>query len=719
MRSLRTGAVSFSNITTSDDSVVGRFRLKMGVDERGVALSPDSIGMPDFVNRLPEELLAAANRVLGQALSVATAGQVPPGVLRVGKSTITRRVLDLAEAGQRLEYGDPAKRVLTDLLRDWEGGRDASNGFDQILRETEAGFEWREALFKAIEDADELDAVGRSAERAADLAGLGQEFVLTSANAGEHWMEFLSSTNVVDADRSDRPFAFVYTGERGNWGTSKTDTNAVYHWRFADAPAVGGMGVLLVSTNGVARELRWTVDSPPADATYSFSLNDSMELLSVDLLSDGSVDSTIVPTVNLVDELAPEIIAVEQDISVLAGRPPRPCAGPPSAYNYGTIVAVVFSKPMTQESAGVPDAYLVDGDNGANAVAVQPGGRVAYLNLRKGISAIIPRSLSIDGVSDVRGNLVDPVTLPIVSIERGTDNVPFTQGVAIKGRVLKGDGTPAVNVPVTLTMYDLIRSGRQATCEGFVRRVSQVRSDGNGNFTFDYVMAGIAYSISATDTSGLSDDALELIAANAAEGGVEREQILQLANNDSTRTSLLSFLSAGTITEAIAKVEGLDRALVRDTVQLGSGREGQTVPIALRFRGRGTVLGQVVGADGVTPIGGAAVNLYPDRDSRELGRGIIADAEGRFAFYGVPLGIFSIEAITSDRSVSGRSPGLLDTPGQVEAVIMDLPATPMPIGSLKGTVFDSDSITPHANARVFIGKYSSSLNSVHRGRQDC
>lgn len=35
MRSLRTGAVSFSNLTTSDDSVVGRFRLSMGVDERG------------------------------------------------------------------------------------------------------------------------------------------------------------------------------------------------------------------------------------------------------------------------------------------------------------------------------------------------------------------------------------------------------------------------------------------------------------------------------------------------------------------------------------------------------------------------------------------------------------------------------------------------------------------------------------------------------------
>ncbi|MCW5558717.1 MAG: hypothetical protein KIT22_12930, partial [Verrucomicrobiae bacterium] len=67
-RALRTGAVSFSNLTTSDDSVVGRFRLSIGVDERGVVLSPDSLALPDQVNSLPAGLLFAANRVLGQAL---------------------------------------------------------------------------------------------------------------------------------------------------------------------------------------------------------------------------------------------------------------------------------------------------------------------------------------------------------------------------------------------------------------------------------------------------------------------------------------------------------------------------------------------------------------------------------------------------------------------------------------------------------------------------
>ena len=55
------------------------FWLSAGIDERGVALSPDTIGYPDYVDELPADLFAAANQALGQALSVATAAQLPPG----------------------------------------------------------------------------------------------------------------------------------------------------------------------------------------------------------------------------------------------------------------------------------------------------------------------------------------------------------------------------------------------------------------------------------------------------------------------------------------------------------------------------------------------------------------------------------------------------------------------------------------------------------------
>src|SRR6185436_15461107 len=100
---------------------------------------------------------SAAHRVLGQALSVNTAAQLPPGVKSVPRGILTTRILELAEAGQRLSYHDGTNRVLADLLLDWQGGRSFNDGFDQILRETDAGREFRDALMVEIEKADALD----------------------------------------------------------------------------------------------------------------------------------------------------------------------------------------------------------------------------------------------------------------------------------------------------------------------------------------------------------------------------------------------------------------------------------------------------------------------------------------------------------------------------------------------------------------------------------
>ena len=124
LRSQQTGSIKFSNLTTSDDASRGAFLLTMGVDERGVALSPDTLLLPDLVTNLPSGLRIAADRVLGQAISIATAGKVPAGVQIVPRSMVIRRAVELAEAGQRLLYDDSRAQVLADLLLDWQGGRE-------------------------------------------------------------------------------------------------------------------------------------------------------------------------------------------------------------------------------------------------------------------------------------------------------------------------------------------------------------------------------------------------------------------------------------------------------------------------------------------------------------------------------------------------------------------------------------------------------------------
>lgn len=703
----RTGEITFSDLTTSEDSVVGRFRFSVGVDERGVPLSPDSIAMPDFVNYLPAEVVAAATRVLGQALSIATAGQLPPGITRIHNSIITRRVLDLAEAGQRVSYGDPLSRVLPDLLLDWQGGRQPNAAFDELLRESDAGADWTIALYAAMGNADSLSGIERLISRGSDFAGLGQEFALAAAGSGTLRIDFAGTTNAAVHTFSSQSYARVFDGDTGPWAFTPPLSNTMFTWQFTNAPASGRMGVLIVTTNGRATQLSWQVPNPPATTLYHFALSETLPRIAVDADGDGVPDSFLNPTVTPVQEAPPAIIAVEQDLMVLAGRPGAACGGPPWR-NYGTVVAVVFSKPITQSSAGATNAYVVEGGNGANSVQVQPSGRVALLNLRKGISAIRPRHLLVSGISDERGNSLAQLSLPIRSVHPTTGQ-PFTEGVSVVGRVLKGDGSAATGVPVTLTMYDKMYG--PYGCEGFIRRVSQVITDANGDFDFDYVMAGIPYSISATDTTPLSADALRIIMESTIGERPDSQRLRELINASATPNSLLALLSAGSLPQAIAVVEGLDRALVRDFVALGSTREGQEVPLALRFRGRATVLGQVVAADGTTPVPNAAVNLYPDASSRELGRGIFADANGQFVFAGVPLGLFSIQVDTSDRR-SATVLGLLDTPGQSTNVVIAIPSTILSYATLRGQVFDSDNATPVPNARVFLGKYDSGANTV-------
>jgi hypothetical protein len=703
MISETTGQIVFSDLTTSDASLTGQFQFSMGVDAQGVPLSPDTIAMPAYVNSLPADLLAAANVVLGEALSIATAAQLPPGIVPVDNAIVTRRVLDLAEAGQRVQYGDPLSRVLPDLLRDWQGGRVPDAGFDSLVRTSDAGAQWRTTIFQDMEAADHLDGTQRALNQAADLAGLGQQFVLASAGLGQSWVDFTGSTNNATAQRSSEPYSMVYNGTNGEWAVTPYLTNAVLTWSFTNGPPSADMAVLEVSSNGQVEELRWQVANPPVTALYQFALSDPRQQLQVDTYGNGTINTTLAPSQSTVNELPPTLVAVQQDLTVVAGRPSPACVGPDYG-NYGTVVAVVYSKPMTQATAGADGSYTVDGNNGADSVQIQPSGRVALLNLRKGISAIIPRHLTITGVTDVRGNPIAASPAPIQCYYPGTTEL-FTGGVAVTGRVLLGSGAPAPGVPVTLTMYDGLPS--DSGCKLVVNRVSQVITDSGGNYNLDYVMSGIPYSISATDTEDLSSNAVALIMQSITTTSPNPQVLQELINASTNASSLLAFLSSDTLGQAVAVVQGLDRTLVNDVVGIGSSREGQTVPIVLRFRGRGTVMGQVVASDGVTPVPNAAVNLYPDPTSLQVGTGVFADGTGRFSFPGVPLGVFTVQVATSDHR-GATVIGDLTAPGQTTNLLIALPNNPVYYGTLEGIVYDSDNVTPIANATVYVGREAGS-----------
>ena len=88
--------------------------------------------------------MLAAQRVLGQAFSIATAPAeaLPPGMLFVQKQTVVARGVELARRGSACSSAAPANSSapMRDLALDWLGGRlPEDEGFDQLLRTTEAG----------------------------------------------------------------------------------------------------------------------------------------------------------------------------------------------------------------------------------------------------------------------------------------------------------------------------------------------------------------------------------------------------------------------------------------------------------------------------------------------------------------------------------------------------------------------------------------------------
>ena len=139
-------------------------QLAVGIGERGVPLSPDTLVLPAAVDALPATVVEAAMRVLGQAWSIANAptGTLPRDVVRTNRTVVTQKALALAEAGLRVSLGQQTIDALRDVAFDFWGGQPLDPGFDQLLRTTEAGRELRRAIGVALADDPELHDPARA-----------------------------------------------------------------------------------------------------------------------------------------------------------------------------------------------------------------------------------------------------------------------------------------------------------------------------------------------------------------------------------------------------------------------------------------------------------------------------------------------------------------------------------------------------------------------------
>lgn len=473
----QTGEITASSFTGEAD---GGIRLFTGVGERGVPLAPNAIVLPSTTDALPSSLVAAAQRVLGQAFSIATAPAeaLPPDVLFVKRQTVIDHALELAEAGQRIQFGDSLPRVVQDLLLDWLGARTFDPGFDQLMRTTDAGRAFLDEIGKVLAPSFAGNALG--AQRAFVEQALARAAPLTAVVRGP-------------ADRAPVQLRILRNDGAVLGGGSSTLTRAgllqmtdpAALTSLATAVAPDPLQYVIEAVSPAGGVVDLGVTTPALDPTRSVLMNFAGIALDpgglvrvlvdltvpgpvsaqVDRNGDGVVDETLAGVIDtLVEEPLGIVDVVQLQSSFYAA--PGDIRDPAT---YGLLVGVLFNKPTRENSAEDKSNYVVDA-NKVVGVAQQTGGRLTYLYLERPIGGLVPRSLTTRNVVDVHGNVLSETTRPIRMV--------LTDGARVFGQVREanGSGVPTSFLSVVIGLGP-----------AFSFNVSAILTDAQGSFDFDFI----------------------------------------------------------------------------------------------------------------------------------------------------------------------------------------------------------------------------------------
>jgi hypothetical protein len=516
----------------SDDHVTGRFALKTSVGELGIPLSPDSLVLPKEAGSLPLDLRTAAIGLLGKAYAVATApaAALPSDIARFSKKMVWDRATDLATAGVRLTLHEPLRDDATQLLMDFMGSNYArladrvSNpddlafaqtdyaGFDGIRRKSVRGDVFAQAVAALMQD---------------DLVSLGpatfhHDLATKISYRPPHISVLVSSATQLPVTMS------IVDGQGRRLGGAGSDGKILKEIPFGDylqfdatgaptaqmaliaTPDAGDFTIKLGPVAGVPNTQPYTLSVVVPDAqghlrqfvfenvaagqlpTLTFTAADPYRL-SVDI---GAGGPSIAPAVTTVDDPAPSIIGVVQQIQ--ADQVCVDVGKTEGLWAPGRIVAVLFSEEISAQAAQdkfKPEDitnYLSDG-NKVVGVALQPDGRIAFLALRDPVGPFVPRTVTVQNVADLRGQVMGSQTSPIEITAQDL-------GAVVSGRVLHADGTPIPFANLRL-FYGCPGEDGEVHWIG----ISSKNADADGKYSWDYVLRSPRIVAVDTDTDDSRD----------------------------------------------------------------------------------------------------------------------------------------------------------------------------------------------------------------------
>ncbi|HJQ33117.1 MAG TPA: LamG-like jellyroll fold domain-containing protein [Pyrinomonadaceae bacterium] len=666
LRSHTTGAVTASYVKVGDDVSAG-LQLVTGVGDRNVALSPDSLILPDPVKNLPPGVVEAARAVLGQAWGVANApaGSLPEGVTPIKKQAVIDRAVELGIAGIRVDFGEPASVSLDTLVRDWLGELKADDGFADALRGTPAGNTFYDAV------GAEVGKRLASAAQASTPADIQKEF----ADAESPRSPFISALMTQAAGQPVAGARLVNSGgKRVGFGASEADARAV--------DLQSGAALALLNSDAAAAG-QWALVSNPASENWTLEI-DGWRNGAVDLtlvypgagrtyrqvvwggvaVAEGGkyrvvfrpTNGTATPTLEAFADGAWQALA--QGAATNIGQPAPRLVGAiqvtpeviPGGDKYGRLVGLLFSKPMQKEPAETIAKYTVGGGelkkNPSETVGgpvkvkgarLDYGDRFVFLALDSTIGPYVRRDITVASLTDTQSMALTPAP-STRDIEPRVSPQGHPPGAYLTGRVLNADGNAVPNAPVVYWTQECPNPALLVLPPP-PTPIAVRYTDAQGRYEFDYVRDGDCAPLSVT------------------------------VNNPQTHAEKR-------LTSPVAY-------------------DGQHMVFDMVFLARGNVRGTVT--SGGRPVARAFVQVVPQLDV-VAAKVAQTDDSGNYSVTDIPVGNVSVSAVgTGDlRTASGLAAGTIPGPNQTATINVALQNVS---GVVRGRVLNPDN-TPQVGALV-------------------
>ena len=723
----RTGKVVATYLKfDTQGGATGQLNFTIGVGERNVPLSPDTLVLPASTDGLLPDVVDAAMRVLGQAWSVANApgGTLPAGIIRVNGQLVVKKALALAEAGLRVTLGQSSDAAVRDLLYDFYSGAPVDPGFDQLLRTTEAGHAFVQAVGAALSDSAMQAAGGpgyeydtaRLVASSAPFVSFGWDGVkgdlalvdgagrTTIRSSNPSAPAVLTAQNVVGA-------VLVPLGSDMMLGLATQPSAGPYRWEFrAGEPGSGSLSFTFERPDGSFGRASWSGVVAEGTIVRVMTDGNGRAAAQVDVNGAGIFERTEDLSVNTLPADGPRLLA-----AAIIGPETLDGAGP-----WGFQTALVFDRVVGEAGAALTFNYSIP-DNKVKSARRQLSGRLvlAALNLPEG--PYVPTRITARGIEDTRGVVGGEATTPLLS----RLNVPLPGstsspeiGAVVSGRVFDADGTPLLGRAVTYAQFPSLACADVVPTAGFaapltdrngVFELRYVRQDQCGNpfqlFTIDPLSGARRSQSLYVRSPGQQIVADFVMFATGSVNGVVRVGGQPAAGAKVTVLSQTETqVGASTVADALGRyaVSGITvgpvvvRAGKGNGVGTASGRiDRANVPAVIDVNldgGAVNARGVVRTVEGIVikPAAGAVVTYYLNPGPAAQVMGVTrADALGGYSFTGMPLGAFMIKAEANSRD-SGSVTGVAAAGDEVHLDIsVEIPPVTT-LGYIEGQVVMPD-----------------------------